>query len=379
MPHMIELIRQSAVPANIMRAAARGALALPPAEMIEILVQLTENPIFAEQAKMTLAGWDEVSALAAASDPVAPAPVLDYFSQPANLRPRLLPALLENQSVSESRLADIAHQASRETIPLMLASARVQATANVLHALAGNRNLDDHEAGRVRELLAHLGEEPQPVHTETGTYELEHAAEIAAEEGNPFTLVTLTGDSLGLGFDEADPSPASGGKVATLEVLPALEAQAAAQGGEDGQAQRRLSTLFRLARLTVGERVQVAMKGSREERFILIRDGAKVVALAVLESPKLTESEIEFFAALRNVHEVVLRSIAMKRKFVKMYGVVKALVNNPRTPLDVTLPLLNHLLLNDVRSLSTNKNVPDTIRKMAVKLYNQKKVAAGIR
>ena len=121
------------------------------------------------------------------------------------------------------------------------------------------------------------------------------------------------------------------------------------------------------------------MKGSREERFILIRDGARVVALAVLESPKLTESEIEFFAALRNVHEVVLRTIAMKRKFVKMYGVVKALVNNPRTPLDVTLPLLNHLLLNDVRSLSTNKNVPDTIRKLAVKLYNQKKLAAGIR
>jgi hypothetical protein len=37
------------------------------------------------------------------------------------------------------------------------------------------------------------------------------------------------------------------------------------------------------------------------------------------------------------------------------------------------------LLLNDVRSLSANKNVSDTIRKLALKLYNQKKIAAGIR
>ena len=59
MPRMIELMRQSSVPANVMRSAARGALALPPPEMIEILVFLTTNSLFAEQAKMTLAGWDE--------------------------------------------------------------------------------------------------------------------------------------------------------------------------------------------------------------------------------------------------------------------------------------------------------------------------------
>ena len=80
MPRMIELIRQSAVPANIMRAAARGALALPPAEMIEILVQLTANPVFAQESRMTLAGWDEASSLAAASDRHTPAAVLAYLS-----------------------------------------------------------------------------------------------------------------------------------------------------------------------------------------------------------------------------------------------------------------------------------------------------------
>jgi len=379
MARMIELIRESAVPDNILRAAARGALALPPAEMIEILVHLAKNPVFAQESHMTLAGWDEASSLAAASDPQASPAVLDYFSRPENLRPRLLPALLENPSVAEARVADIAHSASRDIIPILLASTRVQTTANLLHALAGNPCLEDREAQRVGEMLARLGEPGKPIQAqEAVAYEVAHAAEIAAEEGKPFTLVTLTGDILGLGLDNISAAPPTESAVATLEVLPALQAQAAQAAAAPVQ-QKRVSTLYRIAHLSVSERVQLAMKGSREERFILIRDGCKVVALAVLESPKLTENEVEVFASMRNVQEVVLRSITLKRRFMKAHAVVKALVNNPRTPLDVALTLLSHLLVNDLKALAANKNVPETIRKLATKLYNQKKVGAGIR
>ena len=378
MSRMIELIRQSAVPANIMRAAARGALALPPAEMIEILVQLTTNPVFAQESRMTLAGWDETSSLAAASDPHTPPVVLEYLSNQENLRPRLVPALLENPALDESRLMDIAHHASREIIPLLLASSRVQTTANVLHALAGNQRLEERQAQRVREMLAGLGEQWKPLQAEESVpYEVAHAAEIVAEEGKPFALVTLTGDILGLGFDGISAAPPTEDAVVTLEVLPALEAKA--EAGADPVVQKRISTLHRIAKLGVGERVQLAMKGNREERFILIRDGCKVVALAVLESPKLAENEVEVFASMRNVQEIVLRTIALKRRFMKAYTVVKALVNNPRTPLDVALTLLSHLLVNDLKILSANKNVPDTIRKLATKLYSQKKTAAGQR
>jgi len=380
MARMIELIRQSAVPANLMRAAAKGALALPPAEMIEILVHLTANPVFAEQSRMTLAGWDEASSLATASDPQACPAVLDYLSKPENLRPRLLPALLENPAVPESRVAEIAHNASREIIPLVLASTRVQTTANLLHALAGNQRLEHREAVRVRELLAHLGQQAEPHPPDESTaYEVAHAAEIAAEEGKPFALVALKGDILGLGFGDRDNAAAPlEDAICTLEVLPALEAHAA-QVAADPAQQKRLSTLQRIAMLGVSARVQLAMKGSREERFILIRDGCKVVALAVLESPKLAENEVEVLAAMRNVQESVLRGITLKRKFMKSYAVVKALVNNPRVPMDISLTLLPHLLLNDLKVLVANKNIPDTIRKLATKLYNQKKIAAGIR
>ena len=376
MSRMIDLIRQSAVPVNIMRAAARGALALPPAEMLEILVLLTQNPVFAQQAGMTLAGWDEASSLAAAEDRQTAGSVLEYFSRPENLRPRLLPVLLENPAVPESRLVELARSATHERITAMLASPRVQACAAVLQSLAGNEHLNEQESRQVKELLARLGQEPKVAAPDDEPYEVTHAAEIAAEEGKPFTLVSVTGDVLGLGFDDVETPAEPEGEAVTLEVLPALESKAA-QPNADPQMQRRVSTLFRIAQMPVRDRVRLAMEGNREERFILIRDGAKVVANAVLESPKLTESEIEIFASMRNVQESVLRRITMKRKYMKMYTVVKALANNPRSPLDIALPLLNHLLINDLKTLSMNRNINDTIRSMAARMVRKKVAAAA--
>ena len=134
----------------------------------------------------------------------------------------------------------------------------------------------------------------------------------------------------------------------------------------------RISTLQKIARLSVGDRVQLAMKGTKDERFILVRDGSKVVCLAVLESPKLGDSEVEMFAGMKNVQENVLRAIAGKRKFLKSYAVIRALANNPRVPLDVSLPLMSHLLISDLKNVSMNKNVSDTLRKLALKMYKEK-------
>jgi hypothetical protein len=369
---MIDLIRQLAVPSNMMRAASLGALPLPAVEMIEILVHLTGNPVFAEQARMTLAGWDEESSVAAAADPDTPRPVLDYFMAPENWRPHLLPALLENPAVPESQLLEMAQAAAREIVEIMLASPRVNKSVNVLHALSSNQYLRDEELERLRATLHELGESVSGPGEDDGKsqYEVEHAEEIAAEEGKPFQLV---GDILDLGFGDEDfaQAPAAGAAVTLTTVANALELQAA-EVPDDPQVRERISALLRIARLSVGERVQLAMKGNREERFILIRDGVRVVSSAVLESPKLAENEVELFASMKNVPDSVLRSIATKRKFIKMYGVIKALTNNPRTPIDVGLPLLNHLFINDLRALSLNKNVSDTIRKLAVKMYKQK-------
>src|ERR1700719_2965405 len=139
MARTIDQIRASKLPSNMMQFAAKGALSVPPDENIEILVYLAKhNKVFGDLARMTLAGWDEKASLAAAADPKTPQEVLAYLIAPDNLRPKLLPALLENPSVQNSDLAKFAISASQESIDAMLQSARVRASAGVLDVLRSN-------------------------------------------------------------------------------------------------------------------------------------------------------------------------------------------------------------------------------------------------
>jgi len=127
------------------------------------------------------------------------------------------------------------------------------------------------------------------------------------------------------------------------------------------------SIMQRLASMTVPERVKAALKGSREVRAILVRDPNKLVAQAVLSSPKLTETEVESIARMASVSEDVLRTIAQSRAWTKNYGVVSALVRNAKTPVAMSLTLLNRLNEKDLKQLATNRNVPETLRLAARK------------
>jgi hypothetical protein len=131
---------------------------------------------------------------------------------------------------------------------------------------------------------------------------------------------------------------------------------------------RRQTLLQQISRMTVSQRVQFAMKGGSEARRTLIRDANKVVQRAVLQSPRLTDQEVEAFASMANLTDEILRLIANNRKFRKNYVVVRNLMNNPRTPLDVSLHMLPILNGIDLKRLSMNKNIPETLRTTAQKL-----------
>jgi hypothetical protein len=380
---MIDMIRDSSVPPNLLRAAAKGALSVPPGEMVEILVFLTKNVVLGEQARITLAGWDEISSRAVAADPHAPAEVLAYMVDPRNRRPGLFPVLLENPSVAEPTLIGIATGANRETLTTMLASPRVNHSKAILGALRSNQHLTDSERANIDEVLGHLRAEPaseaDTAATEEKTaFEIEHAAEIAAEEGKPYQLIGGEDELLpGKDFDAIPAAPSvrsaaspTSGHVASAPAATAVAVQSAQT--QPAEKKKHVSVLQKIAKLTVGERVQLAMKGNKDERFLLIRDGAKIVAQAVLESPKLTDTEAEMFAAMKNVQEVVLRGLAAKRKFAKNYRVLRNLAFNPKCPMDLSLTLLNHLLLGDLKALSTNKEIGETVRKMGLRLFLQK-------
>jgi hypothetical protein len=126
--------------------------------------------------------------------------------------------------------------------------------------------------------------------------------------------------------------------------------------------------------MRVIERIKLALTGNREERMALMRDANKLVQRAVLQSPKLTNQEVENFAAMASLNDEILRLIAANRAFIKNYVVVKNLLNNPKVPLDVSLHLLPRLNDTDMKFLTMNKNVPETLRTMANKIIRQKKL-----
>lgn len=123
-----------------------------------------------------------------------------------------------------------------------------------------------------------------------------------------------------------------------------------------------------LSSLPIVERVKLAMKGTRSQRAQLIRDSNKLVAAAVLSSPKLTETEIEAFAKMANVTEEVLRTIAMNRTWTKNYGVIAGLTRNPKTPPAIAMQLLQRLNERDLKMLAVDRNVPDAVRLAARRL-----------
>jgi hypothetical protein len=136
---------------------------------------------------------------------------------------------------------------------------------------------------------------------------------------------------------------------------------------EERNEAERISVVQKIYRLTTSEKVLTALKGSREERAVLVRDPNRLVSAAVLGSPRMTDGEVETFAGMRNVSDEVLRQIGNNREWTKRYGVVANLVKNPRTPLAVSLGLVSRLNPRDIKSVAVDRNVPEVIRRQAQK------------
>jgi hypothetical protein len=402
---MLDLIRNSQVPSNLMQSAAHGSLSVPPGETIEILVYLAlHHKLLGPQARLTLAGWDEKASLAAAADPKTSPEVLGYFVSLENLRTCLLPALAENPSVGEEALDALAVSGSRAVIDALLTSTRVMSAPRRLQALQSNPNLRPTEHGEIAKKLAALetrragdrdateaGVPDEVIESTVIKYLEENAAELAAEKDKPFQPIGMAHEEAG-GEAAVEVGPQAAAATASASADAAAVKSAAAAAGKSAAAaaaihakkhpppaheERRDSTLQKIAKLDIRGRITLAMRGSKEDRSILIRDSTKLVAVAVLESPKVSDGEVEAFALQKNVLEAVLRAIPMKRKFAKNYSIMRNLVYNPRTPLDLSLGLMKNLLIHDLKNLSANKEVSDTIRKLALRMFKQKMEKKG--
>ena len=142
---------------------------------------------------------------------------------------------------------------------------------------------------------------------------------------------------------------------------------------EEAAVQRTQTLLQKVQGLTVAEKRLLAMRGGREARSILIKDTNKQIVMAVLDNPKIKEPEVEMFARSRSIPDEALRAITRTKEWMKNYGVLLAVVSNPKTPAGVAVPLLYGLKIKDLASLEKNRNIAEVIRTTAKKIVQARK------
>ena len=135
----------------------------------------------------------------------------------------------------------------------------------------------------------------------------------------------------------------------------------------------KTSTLQSLiTKMSVSQKVRLAMVGDANVRKLLIRDPKKLVALAVLRSPRVTEGEITNFAANKTLSEELLTTICRNRNWVKDYATRKALVFNPKTPLAFSMTFLRQLSPKDLKDASGSRDVNQTIARTAKRMISER-------
>jgi hypothetical protein len=124
--------------------------------------------------------------------------------------------------------------------------------------------------------------------------------------------------------------------------------------------------------MSISQKIKLATLGNKEARGLLLRDSNKLVALAVIHSPRITDGEVHAVANNRAANDDVLRVIYNNREWLKSYTLKLALVKNPKTPLPVSMKFLSTLRESEIKDLARNKNVPSTIQSQAKKMMDKK-------
>ena len=344
---LVERILGGSAPDAIRLSAARGALPLPLPDLTYLQVCLLSDarPEVAQAAADSLAKLTSDTLLPILRDPRCDAMLLDYFALSGRLAGAALETVVAHPAIPDATLEALAASGAVETLNLIITNEiRIIRTPRLLEVLRSNPNLSTDNRRRLAELERDfVGKE---------TLRVRQAAPAAAPEPPPAAE------------GEAVPEGAEGEAAGAAPPIMSPEEQERFE-----EELRRTPAFQRIMKLNVAERVQMAMKGNAEERAILIRDTAKMVALQVLKSPKLSDTEISGFAGMRSVSEDVLRVIASQRDWTKTYAVAHALVRNPKTPPGLSVQFLARLGTRDLRILQGDKNIPEIVRRQAHALF----------
>lgn len=163
--------------------------------------------------------------------------------------------------------------------------------------------------------------------------------------------------------------------IAYTRVMEVVFGDAAAgEKTEQVTEKKKLNVMQQIQRMNMSQKIKLSMSGAKEARGLLIRESSKVIALGVLANPRITIGEIEFFAKSTNLSEDVIRKIGTNAEWTRKPAIAAALVNNPKTPVSISLGFIPRMSIRDLGLLEMSRNIPEAVRSAARHLLAKKKI-----
>ena len=361
--------------------AARGLVPFGPQDLVTALYQLTFDTAN-EVAKAAEARVKELpdNLLSAALDSDLNPMVLDFYANRLVRKGHLIERILLNNHTHDETFLTLARKLRDRELEILAGNqARLLRFPAIIEALYFNRNARMSTVQRLIELAARNGLTLDKIpHFAELTRSILGGPEPEAAPVTPPAMDEgpLDDDESSPLINEADVAMDTAFHVAMVEWADEededfgedWEEEALDELDDEGETEE-----INLAALPINAKIRLATIGTVSHRRMMIKDSNKMVAMAAISSPGVTESEAAKYAANRALHEDVIRYISVKKEWAKNYMMKLNLVNNPKCPLAYSMRVLSYLRSSDVKRLAASKNVPSPLRMSAMRLMKKRK------
>jgi hypothetical protein len=371
LPPAVDKVAGDKAPAPLRLMAARGLAPLGPADLATAIYQLAQtgdDTVKAAAMKTALELPEKIlgGALAEALD----ARVLDFFARRVWQKPKLLEALILNRAVDDRTFRHLATLAGENDLELIARNEeRLLRHPDIIAALYMNPKTRMSTVQRAIELAVRNGVKVE------GIPAFEETARVIAESHAETPDAIAAADAAFKKAAEIMFDPAAALMITAVdekekEAQEAAEAKQADELAESADVKEEEKK--QLKDLNVAAKIRAATMGNAFTRAVLIRDTIKLVAMAAIRSPGVTDAEAQRYAGNRALDDDVVRYIANNRAWLRLYGVKVALLNNPKCPMNVSMRLLPHLNIRDLKNLSRSKGIPSALSTAAKNMLAQR-------
>ncbi len=353
---LVAALLEGRAPQNVRLSAARGVLPLskPELQRVWVALQKDDDAQVRSEATARLAAIPRPELADSLVDAHTAPEVLHYYAGSSSCPSYGVDLLIANPSTPTSALKLLLPRlAALQIDQVLMNQTRLLSSPSLLDLIEAHPAATPLHKARVEEFRRHFLRRPAPAARK----------DPAAAPAPPATSVPVPSAP-------AAATPPPDVAEASSDAMPEGEQPVEGDAVLDNATRRIL-------RMNTAEKIQLAFKGTREERSILIKDASKSVQEAVIESPKLSENEVEAIAKMRSVTEDVLRQIAGNRDWSKNYTIVHALATNPKTPAGIAMNMVTRLNSRDLKLVGGDKNVSEVIRRHARKVVDSRNERSG--